>query len=91
MNTKDINTHPIGVGEISHLKNFIDAVEVKLEKTAFSEPDAVLFLENIKHEILNQFPEVETFYDQNIGIRFKKILLKKGVALSFSPNTKEIN
>ena len=73
------------------LKRYTDWVTQRLLKETFSEAEAVKFLENVRCEILNRFPDKEKQYDIIYDRRFKRILLKRGIFLKFSEGSSKGN
>ena len=67
--------------KIDWLRNFSDGVVQKIKTSEFEEFEAIVFLESVKHKILEKFPEKERQYEMIYGRRFKRLLSKKGIWL----------
>jgi len=67
--------------KIQWLRRYSDLVVNKLKTEDFSEVEAAEFLESVKREILERFPDKEEQYKIIYERRFKRILLKKGICL----------
>lgn len=67
--------------KIEWLREFTDGAVRKIQKSEFTEMEAILFLENVKNVILQKFPDKEQQYEIIYGRRFKRLLSKKGICL----------
>ncbi len=74
--------------KIQWLRRYSDLVVNKLRSEDFTEIEAAEFLESVKREILERFPDKEEQYNIIYERRFKRILLKKGICLKlYSENS----
>ncbi|MBC8492015.1 MAG: hypothetical protein H8D42_05595 [Candidatus Marinimicrobia bacterium] len=67
---------------IRWLQIFTDNVCRSLLQKTMNEPEALEYLSRVKTLILEKFPEKEEQYRMIYERRFKRILLRKGIALS---------
>jgi len=74
---------------IRWLRIFTDNVCRGLLQKTMNEPEALEYLSRVKTLILEKFPEKEEQYRMIYERRFKRILLRKGIALSLCESTKK--
>jgi len=67
--------------KIQWLRRYSDLVVNKLRTENFTEIEAAEFLESVKREILERFPDKVEQYNIIYERRFKRVLLKKGICL----------
>jgi glucosamine 6-phosphate synthetase-like amidotransferase/phosphosugar isomerase protein len=71
--------------KIQWLRSYSGLIVAKLRTENFTESEATVFLEYVKKQILEQFPDKREEYYIIYERRFKRILIRKGICLNLYP------
>lgn len=74
--------------QIRWLRRFADLICHKLEHEIMTETEAVNFLLEARHQVMTRYPEKQDEYINTYERRFKRILIRNGIAITLFSDEK---